>query len=316
LKISSDSVSPNLSKDKFRNLCQKEITLPLFLRDWWLDTVCGVDGWDVAIATRDNQIVGALPYSIKTDDEKVTLSTPQETKFLGPWVKDTGARYAKALTKEKKILEELITDLPHFHNYSQNWHHKATNWLPFLWNNFKQTTFYTYIIDDLTNIDFLWNETLENVKTDIRKAKTKFELTVSDMHSIKDFIRLNNLTFERQGKKPPYEEDFVLLINEECIKRNCGKCFFAEDKEGNLHSAVYIVWDENSAYYLWGGSDPQFRNSGANSYCLWEAIKFSASVTKAFDFEGSMIKPFEKFFRAFGGKLTPYFNVYKKNPHT
>ena len=82
----------------------------------------------------------------------------------------------------------------------------------------------------------------------------------------------------------------------------------------NLNIMMTPEWCTN--YYLWGGSDPQFRNSGTNSYCLWEAIKFSASVTKAFDFEGSMIKPFEKFFRAFGGKLTPYFHVYKKNPHT
>ena len=165
----------------------------------------------------------------------------------------------------------------------------------------------------MSNINIVWENTLENLKTDIRKAQKRFKLSVNSKHSIKEFIRLNRMTFERQGKTPPYEEELIIKINNECNYRNCGRCFYAEDHKGNLHSAVYIVWDENSAYYLWGGSDPKFRNSGANSYCLWEAIKFSSSVTKAFDFEGSILKPIEKYFRSFGGKLTPYFHVYKTN---
>ena len=300
-------------KEKYRILCEKESTIPLFCRDWWLDATAGENNWDIAITTNDDEIIGALPYSKIVVDEKVTLSTPIETKFLGPWVKDTGSKYSKAITREKRILEKLITELPKFHKYSQNWHHKTKNWLPFYWNNFKQTTFYTYIIEDLSSINIVWENTLENLKTDIRKAQKRFKLSVNSKHSIKEFIRLNRMTFERQGKTPPYEEELIIKINNECNYRNCGRCFYAEDQKGNLHSAVYIVWDENSAYYLWGGSDPKFRNSGANSYCLWEAIKFSSSVTKAFDFEGSILKPIEKYFRSFGGKLTPYFHVYKTN---
>jgi hypothetical protein len=36
-------------------------------------------------------------------------------------------------------------------------------------------------------------------------------------------------------------------------------------------------------------------------------------VTKKFDFEGSMIEPVEKFFRAFGATQMPYFQVKKTN---
>lgn len=300
-------------KEKYRRLCRKEITIPLFLRDWWLDTVCGEHAWDVSTVIRDDQIIGALPYSIDKKNNKIHLTTPKETKFLGPWIKKRNAKYSKSLTEEKKILEKLIENLPNFDHYSQNWHHKYTNWLPFYWKNFKQTTYYTYVLEDLRNIDSIWNETLESVKTDVRKAKNRFKLTVRNDLPIQDFVKLNNMTFERQGKTPPYDEDFILKIDKECTAQNCNKIFFAEDHKGNLHSAVYIVWDEHSAYYIWGGSDPKLRNSGANTFCLWEAIKFSAKVTKTFDFEGSMIKPIEKYFRAFGGSLTPYFHVYKNN---
>ena len=50
------------------------------------------------------------------------------------------------------------------------------------------------------------------------------------------------------------------------------------------HAGVYIVWDSNSAYYIMGGGDPELRSSGATTLCMWEAIKFSASVTACFDF--------------------------------
>jgi hypothetical protein len=62
-----------------------------------------------------------------------------------------------------------------------------------------------------------------------------------------------------------------------------------------------------------GGSDPELRNSGANSLCMWEAIKFASTVTKAFDFEGSMIESVERFFRAFGARQVPYFQISKIN---
>lgn len=62
-----------------------------------------------------------------------------------------------------------------------------------------------------------------------------------------------------------------------------------------------------------GGSDPDLRNSGANSLCMWEAIKFASTATKAFDFEGSMIEPVERFFRAFGARQKPYFQISKIN---
>jgi hypothetical protein len=47
------------------------------------------------------------------------------------------------------------------------------------------------------------------------------------------------------------------------------------------------------------------------SLLLWEAINKSAKKAKAFNFEGSMIEPIERYFRAFGGKLTPYFEIKK-----
>jgi hypothetical protein len=86
---------------------------------------------------------------------------------------------------------------------------------------------------------------------------------------------------------------------------------FAEDASGQVHAAIYVVWDARSAHYLLSGGDPELRSSGANSFLLWNAIRHAATVTPAFDFEGSVLEPVERFFRGFGGRLVPYFRVTK-----
>ena len=91
-----------------------------------------------------------------------------------------------------------------------------------------------------------------------------------------------------------------------------GKIFLAKN-EKEICGAVYLVWDKKSAYYIAGGSPKEVRTSGAMPLLLWEAIKFSSKVTRHFNFEGSMIKPIERFFRAFGGEQVPYFEITKIN---
>jgi hypothetical protein len=88
---------------------------------------------------------------------------------------------------------------------------------------------------------------------------------------------------------------------------------FAVDEADRLHAVAYGVWDEQGAYYLLGGGDPELRNSGATSLLLWELILRAREVTDVFDFEGSMIEPLERFFRSFGARQTPYLYVSRES---
>ena len=47
---------------------------------------------------------------------------------------------------------------------------------------------------------------------------------------------------------------------------------------------------------------------------MWEAITRSSEVTDVFDFQGSMLPPVERFFRAFGGRQSPYLSVTRIGP--
>ncbi|MFW6271609.1 MAG: GNAT family N-acetyltransferase [Desulfosalsimonas sp.] len=300
------------NRDKYRAFCDAEKGIPVFSRPWWLDAVCGPNAWDVALVKSGGRVAASMPYVIRKTKGLKQISMPRLTQALGPYLTPSNAKYAKQLAREKDLMEELIAQLPAFDRFAQNFHYRITNWLPFYWQGFFQTTRYTYVIEDLSDLDVLWRNFQENIRRECRKANKMVQVQSTPDPS--EFYRVNALTFHHQGRKIPYSYDYFSRLDTACAEQKARRMFFAKDKDQRIHAAVYIVWDENSAYYLMGGADPELRNSGANSLLMWEAIKFAASVTRKFDFEGSMIESVERFFRAFGARQTPYFHVTKAGP--
>ena len=309
MKYLSNELGSN--KNHYRKICAHEDLIPLFSKDWWLDAVIGDKHWDVALVIKDGDVIASMPYIIKRRLGLKLCTLPELTQYLGPWIKPGQAKYAKMLGQQKDVMTQLIEQLPRFDYFLQNWNYTQTNWLPFYWKGFQQTTNYTYVIEDLSDIDKVWNGFLDNIRSDVRKSKNRFNLKIHDEPSVLEFIKLNNMVFERQNIKAPHSEDLFLRLDKACAERNARKIFIAVDEDGRAHAGVYIVWDKNSAYYLMGGGDSELRNSGATSLCMWEAIKFSSTVTKEFNFEGSMIEPVERFVRAFGAKQKLVFNISK-----
>lgn len=301
------------SKEKYRELCETETSISFFSQPWWLDAAVGDIGWDVALVEEDGEIHAALPYVKRRRFGMVLLTQPTLTPSLGPWIRQTQGKNSEKNSNEKRLTQSLIQALPRFDKFNQRFNCNITNWLPFYWAGFSQTTRYTYILPDVTNHDHLWKGLRENIRGDIRKASRRFEVSVRSDLSILDFIAINKKTFDRQGIRVPYSDDYILRLDSICEKRQCRKFFIASDASGNHHAGVYIVWDRNCAYYIMGGSDRNLRMSGAMSLCLWEAIKFTSTVAQGFDFEGSMIEPIERFFRAFGAEQKPYFAISKSN---
>ena len=76
---------------------------------------------------------------------------------------------------------------------------------------------------------------------------------------------------------------------------------------------VLLVNDTKTTYYLTGAIMPEYKTSGALSWMLWEGIKASINCGRSFNFEGSMIKPIERFFSSFGAKQVPYHRITKAN---
>lgn len=298
-------------KKTYRQLCEDEPSIPLFSQAWWLDAAAGKENWDVALVRNGDRVDAAMPYVIQRKYGLTYLGQAPLSQTLGPWFRLSKGKGCTHLAQQKDWMNSLINQLPRFDHFSQSWHHSQTNWLPFYWAGFQQTTRYTYVLENLGNKEELWKNLQKNIRQDCRKASGQHKLSIDENGKIEDFLRLRKMVFERQDKIAPTPDEVVLRIDEACRKRKCRKIFIVRDAEQRAHAAVYLVWDKHTAYYLLGGSNPSLRNSGAVSFCVWEAINFAASVAQCFDFEGSMIEPIERFFRAFGATQRPYFRVYK-----
>lgn len=301
----------DVKKKKYRDLCESGADIPIFSQAWWLDATAGEENWSVALVEQSNRVVAAMPYTYKKRYGFLILSQPSLTQKLGPWFAGLEGREHARIGREIELMTELIEQLPRFDHFHQSWDHGMRNWLPFYWKGYRQTTRYTYVLPDLSDEKAIWDGFAGRCRTNIRKAIERSRLTIKPLEDIEILLRLNHKVFARQGMKRSYSDDYVRRIDEACRARNVRKMFLAEDAEGRAHAAAYIVWDKQTAYALLNGADPTLRGSGAGDLCTWEAIKFSASVARSFDFEGSMLAPVEPYMRQFGGTQKPYFHISK-----
>ena len=297
------------STEQYRALCGECPMIPLFSQAWWLDAVAGTDNWSAVVALRKEEVVGALPFVWSYRWGRKMITQPRLTQTLGPWIRPSDAKYANALAFEKDVLGALADGLPGFDMYRQNWDCARQNWLPFYWRGYRQSTRYTYVLPDISNSDNLWSGFQGDIRGNIRKAEARFGVRVRLGESIRELIPVLRKTFERQGKRFPFSEQFLYSVDEAAAAENKRAIILGEDAEGRLHAGTYIVWQGDTAYQLLNGYDPELRQSGAGSFCVWSAIQEAALHVTRYDFEGSMLEPVERFFRAFGAKQVPYLSV-------
>jgi hypothetical protein len=298
-------------RKEYREFCSKKQNLPVFLYDWWLDAVCGDDNWDVAIVKPDNDILAFMPYYIKKILSFNISIMPQLTQFLGPWINyPNDLKETNRAEFEKKMMGELIEQLPDSDNFEQNFHYSVTNWLPFYWKGFEQTTRYTYVIEDIAHTDSVFSRFHNEKRNKIRKAQDQIKVKFDLEPEI--FYRHHKNVLSKKNTGITYSKELFMRIHDSALKRNSGRTIYAIDDKGNIHSAMFAVWSKYSAYYLINSIDPDFNKSESIALITWEMVKYLSGKTNRFDFEGSMIEPVERSFRQFGTVQKAYFNI-KKN---
>ncbi len=299
-----------IDKDNYRQLCREESTIPLFSRDWWLDIVCGENKWDVLLREEKGKIVAAMPLYMP---HASVISMPVYTQTMGPWLapEATDSKYTHTLGLRQARLQAFVEQLTKFPHFLQNFNYQITDWLPFYWAGYRQTTRYTYLLSDIQDEQRLWEQMSSNIRRNITKAKEKHRISVRKGIPMEDFLRVQALTFQRQQLPAPKKQEVLIRLIAACQQRGQGDIWGAYDEQGKLHAVAFVAWQTSCAYYLAGGGDPTLRDSGAHSLLLWECIRHTAQYTTQFDFEGSMIPGVERFFREFGATQISYFAITK-----
>ena len=304
------------NKQAFAKLSSEIASLPFSLSfEWWNEVV--KDQWDVAIVEEKGKVKAAWPYYKRSKGPWTMLCQPAFTPYGGPiyhYPEDQKVERRHSL--EQKLTEKLIQKLPAYSELEINCQVGLKNTLPFIWAGFEDRKRFTYLLDlDQTEAE-IWGNFRENIRRQIRKAEKSITVEPSDDPNLLE--RMLRSTFEGQATSYPIQDAKVYeRILKYIAKYHCGGLLKAVDKDHHEHACILWLHDEHSAYYLIGGANQNFKNSGAMSLLMWQAIKNSKSVSledernlKNFNFEGSMIPAIEKYLRGFGGDLVPYSCLY------
>jgi hypothetical protein len=285
-------------------------TNSIFQEHWWLDAVAP-GRWGEVIVQRDGRIAARMPYVVRGRRRMRVLTMPPVTQTLGPWVAPSTAAPARALGHEHELLTALEAGLPDASAFVQQFSPAIMNALPFRWAGYRLDVQYTYRLA-LDSEEELWDGLRGSIRREIRKARRRVE--VREDLGLDRFYAIWAKTFTRLDLPVPISMAQLERIDAACTARGARLMTFAHDEADRVHAVSYVVWDRNAAFNLLGGADPELRTSGASSLLMWEAIMRARDITDVFDFEGSMIQPVERFFRAFGSRQTPYLRVSRAKP--
>lgn len=276
-------------------------TNSVFEEKWWLEAVGNGKAHEIII--KDTNDIIARWCFVK-QGKKVLM--PPQTQACGIWFSDTLISSDYYYKKRKDIINKMIElSASKFFNISLD----VSNdyFLPFIWRGFNVYPRITYRIESLEDIQKVYSRFANIVKKNIKSALHK--VNVIEGHNVTPLYSLLQKTFGLQQRKYPYSFDFIDNLYKVSLSHNSAKLLYAYDINNNLHSGALFIYDSNVCYYLIAGTDPAYRSSGANSLVIWKGIQFASTVSKTFDFEGSMIEGIENFVKQFGGIPKVYYEI-------
>lgn len=293
--------------EAYRALSKEESAISVFSQPWWLDAEFGIDNWDVALVYEGNTIVASMPFQ-KPQGFFKKSGMPKFGQTLGPWIRQEIFKDSKyVVSKEFDIIEKLIFQLPKSGYFLQQFNWKIKNHLPFYWKGYSQETKYTYVIKDISDIDVVINNFHSSKRRGLKKALKTVSLDLN--YSGEEFY--DDYEMFLGTNKIQYKKETFLNLYKATIQNNSGKIFCAKDKDGNVHSSLFVVWDKQSAFHLVTPINPKFRSSHSMTFLIVEAMRFLKDKTKSYDFEGSMIYNIENAYRKYGGTPLPYHRIRK-----
>lgn len=258
----------------------------------------------------NNEIIGGFTLAFRKIWGLTLITNLPLTPFVGPVANIEAIHPVSRLTAWKSILTEMaafLDDIPRS-IVSVPLGRGVMDMQPFTWRKFKSSSIYTYLLDLTRSRSELWNNFSSERRKSIRKAE-KDGITVEKIDDYSVVDNLSKQTFDRQGMiHVPHQSR---LLNELSPKESFAHVSFLQ---GEPLAGCLCVHDTKTAYYLVGGYSSSNRHHGAGALAFWHSIQHSQSLELGkYDFEGSMVPGIERYFRDFGGDLTPSFRINKAN---
>lgn len=287
--------------------------LPIFLQPWWMDAVCAGKAWDVILVERDGKILAAMPYLIRKRMGLRFVLMPQQTQIGGVWIDqqlhDSGDRAAIGQVLDNVIEQLNALKLAY---YYQHFAVRNPLAIQFAERGFLVRERVTYRIEDTSDMEVILRHMSKNKMRQLHRAQTAGLVLDTDM-TAEDFYRAHQACLTRQGKQITYSREFLLVLERKTARNGQSQFLAVRTPAGELCAAVYLVWDNESVYYLIPFYNPQYKDSGAGAMLAVEAIKVAHDKGLIFDFEGSMVPGIANHYRQFGSDPAIYYSIERAN---
>lgn len=280
-----------------------------------MQAVCHGKEWDVALCEEpDGTITGAMPYLIGRKLGMRYVLQPQLTQYCGPWYRlAEGLSECDRLNEEERIAEVLMQQIEALGlaYYQQNFAPQITNWLPYSWMGFSQTTRYTYRIAPIADSEQVYAGFHHRRKHEIRRCEGGVEATTEV--SALEFAQMHQRCYTANGGHDLLPESLIVRVIEAAMERRQGALLGLKDAQGGLLAALFAPFDDHWAYALMMAVEPDAEQKGLRAMLMWQMMRLLRDRSQGFDFEGSMHKGVEHYYRFFGANQVPYMSIEKCN---
>ena len=289
----------------------KSLKVPVHMTPEWMDAVCIKGDWDVILAKdKAENITGVLVYHYREIFFFRFILMPPLCFYNGVFlVKQEGqSNNYQAVSNQLKTTKELIDALPGAAFFYQQFHHSFNNWMPFYWKNYSQSVRYTYLLDTKQDSEMLWANMKPALKRNIKNNEES--LVVREATDFEEFRQVMNDCYKDRSN--PYDSNLLERIHKNLEAQQNSKLYLCCDKKDKtILAGTMLTYDEGCSYYTCGFYHPDYKNQNAISVLMWELIKTNPRAR--FDFEGSMLKGVESYFRSFGAKPQSHYRIWKIN---
>ena len=298
----------------YRSLCEKHKEIPLFMQAWWLDAA-SKENWNVIFSKNGDEIAGFFVFSYQKKFGKKIVTNHPLTQYAGPFVfYPAGLNKSEKYSFENKVYTSIIEQLnaKNFDFIEINCHRSFENWQQFFWSGYKQTTKYTYILENISDRkallkDMSYSQRGKRIKKETGKYRFSLELSAEDFY---DFYKAN---LKEQDKTIFYSKEYFLRLYYAAQEREQGQIICMYNPENELLAALWTVWDGKFAYNMIMTSDKNKKCSEGTTLLIWETLDFLKDKTRNYDFEGSMIKGVALRNQSYGAVAVPYHSISKSN---
>lgn len=301
-------LKPIYSLDVFCKIAEQHIGV--FGSKRWL-SLYGSNLKLIGIYKDEHQLVGGF-YVLSTKKYGLTfIKLPPYTPHCGLFFLTASSNQSSILNVQKEVLEEVcqylakeaasltVLALPS----------AIVDTQPFIWSNYKVIPNYTYRIRLSQSIDQIKSQFDSKNRNAINKAIKEGVVILENNLSNKQLFDFFSKSLHHIGANV-YQPELQNIFLQFASPSNA---FSLTAKKGDVVLGnVFCVYDKTTCYYLLGGVDKGAGIQGVNNLLILKSIEKAKELDcSVFDFEGSMLRGVEKFFRSFGPEMYPYYTINK-----